>query len=453
MSPARYAKPYQRIPNWPMPQLSGNLNKNGSRVLIQAPDCVTVTLLFDSIDKTSIRKILFLRPGAVGDLLVSTAALDEVCRNFPHAEICVAGPSTWSQFLHPNVWPQITRLLVLEKNASQGNELFANKVLQNELNLSFPHSLWITSETVKKLTATPLKTAIANSDLFINLRLESLRYAWPGAQAKYHMGTSPWPCKFLFTHWSPWLGRDPIIHERDRLLEVLEAKPTSTLPLGLVSKNKFLLRKKQTGDGNLKPNPQLSRQPNQDPNSLAGQWRDRGLPHLLPSKLLSLSHRRRRVLINPTASRWEKAWPKEKFAALTTELRRRYTDLEIVVIGAPHETEWLKTAAGDHVPVLQPASFWELLQILADSRGLVTNASSMQFFANSAQTPVCTLLGRTYPARWGPLGKDDLTICGRMPIKSPRDVFEEDFLAFDSLSVDEVSKKVQPWLERVLQMT
>ena len=404
--------------------------------------------MFESINKTSIRRILFLRPGAVGDLLVATAALREVCEQFPQAEICVAGPQTWTQILWPDLWPQVTEIFVLDKNAARGKKFLPNKHLKNNLDFSFPQSVWKTlgESALGNGASVTIQDEFANFDMIFNMRIESLRYAWRTLKIPNRFGTAPWPFKFLYTHWSPWLSRDPIIHERDRMFEILEAPPTSLFPIGFSSKNKQRLRFKQTGEKQKKPDVNVALQPGSQRDSLMFKWRDKALPQLFPAPSSSSKNK---IFINPTASRYEKAWPKEKFRAYAQTLARELPQFEIALIGAPNETEWLSFVANDKLPIVQPKSFWELMAQLYQARALVTNTSSMQFFANSCGTPVCTLMGRTFAARWGPLGRNDLTICGRMPQSKVQDIFQEDFLAYDSMSVNEVLQKSLHWLQKL----
>ena len=413
-------------------------------MLIHAAVCVTVTLLFETIDKTSINKIIFLRLGAVGDLLVSTAALAEVCRFFPQAKISVVGPKIWTQILHPKQWPQVEQIFVVEKNSKWGTKFFPNNSLPNEFILSFPHLLW-------KSPGAPEQERVsewsADFDLIVNLRLESTRFAWRTRKLRYRLGTAPWPLQFLYSHWSPWLGRDPIFHERDRLLEVLEAPFREGLNFQTVVRAKEQLRFKQSGFKNIKVDPYKVLHPQQNPNSLSYKWRERGLPSLLPE------HQRRartnQIFINPTASRWEKAWHPEKFRAFALELRRTRSNFEVVILGAPNETEWLQKVAGSDFAIVQPKNFWELQLELSGAAALIANCSSSQFFANTTETPVCTLHGRTFPARWGPLRPIDLSICGKVPPNPPVDLFLEDFAAYESLEPESVLRQVLPWLDRL----
>lgn len=381
----------------------------------------------------------------MGDLLVATAALKELCEQFPKAQITVAGPKTWMQILWPSLWPQVSEIFVLEKNSVKGTLFFANKHLQDDLDFSFPHDLWKTSD--KPATATSneilIQDYLQDCDLFVNLRVESLRYAWPGRRAKYRLGTCPWPCKFLYTHWSPWLARDPIIHERDRMLEILEAPLTKIFPLGFSVENKQRLRFKQTGERGQKADKMSAIQKKAVTNSLIKKWASRSLPSLMPPPK---DQRKNIILINPTASRWEKAWPKEKFRALALDLKKSLPQFEIQIIGAPNETDWLKAVAGNDFTIVQPGNFWLLQKELYLSRALITNTSSMQFFANACGLPTATLMGRTFPARWGPLGARDLILCGNLPQSKVQDVFQEDFLAYDSLQVQDVLQKATKWI-------
>lgn len=397
----------------------------------------------------NVKRVFFLRLGAVGDLLVATAALSETLERFARAEVWVAGPQIWTELLLPQMWPRVTAIWVMPDKSAMSGVLWIHNQDQSD---------WQPMQNEQTL-----EEILKNCDASVNLRPESLRYARPMTEARVavRLGTSPWWSKHHFTHWSPWLGRDPIVHERDRLLHIVRAPRRLWFPLGLSSASRRRLRALQTNDfaRGPKADPHLVHQPDEKIESVARQWRERVLPRLTEpdrevARQLSGCDYKQYVLINPTASRWEKAWPKEKFRQLCAQLEPEAEPLgcKFVLLGAPTETEWLKEVQGQtNFALVQAANLRQLMDVVGGARAVIANASSVQFFANSLGVPVFVLLGRTFPARWGPLGPKDDFICGQLPKPRPKNIFLEDYRAFDSLSVGQVYERVRPWLARTVE--
>lgn len=386
-----------------------------------------------------VQQVCFIRIGAVGDLLVATAALEETLQRFPNAKVWVAGPELWKALLLPSRWPRINGIIAMDR---KGNGRLNLPNLQNEG--------WDSKgETL------PLQQFLMQCQASVNLRPESLRYAWPAffARVPIRIGTCWWGLKGLFTHWSPWLGKDPIIHERDRMLRIAAAPKRSVFPLGFTTQNRQDLIKEQTLlTGAVKADKYAVIQPGQSKETVVFRWHNKVLPQLKiadKTTALNLTEAEKYVLINPTASRIEKAWPAEKFRELALSLKPwlRERGYQLLIIGSPAETEWLKQVAGRDLPIVQPPSLRALMDVVGFAEAVITNTSSLQFFANSLNAPTVTLMGRTFPARWGPLAPKDLAICGKLPSPPLADVFAEDFSAYNSISVETVEKKFKDWFQ------
>lgn len=370
-----------------------------------------------------VKQVCFIRLGAIGDLFVATAALEEILQRFPKAHVWVAGHPFWMQVLIPSKWTRVNGVIPLESKTTLGQLHLPD--LKNET--------WVPVGEPKFLYQ-HLKRCQAS----VNLRYQSLRYAWPSLRAgvPIRLGSCPWPYKWVYTHWAPYLGKDPIIHERDQLLRISRAEPVKIWPLGLTSRNRKSLNRNKNLV--LQPGPDFAR----------------GLPQLKTpdsqkaSELTGISAKTY-VLVNPTASRREKAWPPQKYRELCQRLlphlKRR--GFELLVIGAPHESEWLHEVAAQDLRVVQPANIRELMDVVGCARALITNASSLQFCANALRTPTMTLMGRTFPARWGPLSSQDLVVCGKIPNSKVTDVFAEDFATYNSIEVSTVENEFLNWFE------
>jgi ADP-heptose:LPS heptosyltransferase len=386
---------------------------------------------------SEVSQVAWLRVGALGDLLVSLACLRETLEKFPHAKVWVVGPKLWLELIQPTLWPRVNGIITLNKNKGLLHELKDGK--------------WVPVGE-----AQPLKSFFTKCQAYVNLRVESYRYAWPAffAGVKYRFGTCPPSMKWLYSYWSPWLGKDPIIHERDRMLEILEAPKTKLFSIQTTKSNRALLKEKQTGSQEKKPDKYQVFQPNQDAKSLTAKWRDKALPQIVLANPQKLRERfglkpNEYWLVNPTSSRWEKAWSPKKFRefSLWASESAKRNNKQLIVVGSPSETEWLQSVAGSDVRIVQPQSLQDLSNLVCLAELLVTNTSSVQYIAACTKTPTLTLMGRTFPARWGPLGSKDRFVAGHIPKDFSGNIFEEDYAGYDSLSVDKVEHEFNAFLE------
>lgn len=359
-----------------------------------------------------LRKVAFLRVGALGDLLVGLAALREMERFFPTASVVVIGPKLWTEILDPASWPQIESLAVIERKG-QVASLWERK-----------GSGW---EAGAKM---PLVDVLRSCDGLVNTNVDSYRYGFTALRARVpvKVGSAPASMAWLYTHASPFFGKDPLLHERDVPLLMLEYASDSGA--------KFF-RTTERNRANLTDWVERSR--------LVERWRHEGLP---PAKTPDLDRARELakrepgsyVLVNPTSSRREKAWPAESFRELLSSSRAvlKERGVTALVVGSPTETDWLREVAGEEFEVVQPPTVRDLQDLLSGSRGLVTNTSSVQFIAAMTGTPTVTLMGRARPEIWGPLGPRDSIVEGQPPRHLDHDIFMQEREGYRSIAVDRV---------------
>ena len=346
--------------------------------------------------------VVFIHRGAWGDLYVSTAALAEAAAAHPKARLYVVGSEKWLQILDPATWPTLQGIVTTE-NGRVG-DLHEGSAPGGRT----PWTLVESQISLRRFYARALAT--------YNIRTESLRFAWAPwlARVPRRHGSAPAPwSRFLYTHRAPWLGKDPILHERDRMLQVVEAPDR----IG------ELARKWRTGTGL----PRLKAHP------------DRGRAERLTGAEFG-----RYWLLNPTSSRREKAWPSEKFRELFAHLARRLAaeGIEVRALGAPTETDWLREILPDGVDparaIVQPPDVQSLVDVLAGARALVTNTSSVQFLSPGVGVRTLTLMGRGDPAIWGPLGSEDIVVRGEINPALEADIFAQEREAYRSISLESV---------------
>lgn len=353
------------------------------------------------------RRVGWIRIGALGDLLVGLASLrdtiDTWTESASETKFSVIGSRLWLEIIEAGHWPEIDRIVVVEKRGTLA-EIY-DRVGRE----------WKRRET----QSVPLRVEFSDGyEAVINTRVDSPRQGFPAfwAGVPERWGSAAGLASLIYNHRAPHAGKDPLIHERDvPLLMVDEAsahKHTGTLS-ERIARSKRIKR-----------------------------WREVGLP--CPRALdrgRFQTRFGRYFLINPTSSRREKAWPSEHFARLVEEIGRLTAGrLNPVVIGAPSETEWLQevAGAGTSVAVLQPTTIGELFDAVAGARFLVANTSSTQFVAASCGVRALTLIGRAKPEIWGPVGPRDRFVRGTEP-HGVESMFERERLAYEAIAPEAVA--------------
>lgn len=364
--------------------------------------------------KTS--RVAWIRTGALGDLLVGLAALAEIPTLFPEARVSVVGPKLWLGILSPQAFPFVDEIVTVERR-SQRTERFRAE-----------GGVW-------KSYGEPatLVQMLGGCDAVVNLNIDSYRYGFTAVRAglRVRLGSAPSPMSALYTHSAPFFGKDPLIHERDAALMVMEyAEPGFKRLLSSTHRHRQKLSEYV------------------EKSRFIAKWRKLGLPQVkIPNsdKVREVVGREPKtyLLVNPTSSRRTNTWPPEKFREFLLQMRLPLSEmgLEPIVIGAPNETDWLQEIAGQDFQVVQTRSLQDLADVVAGAKALVANTSSMQFLAASMQTPVVTLMGRARPEIWGPIGPRDRVVRGTPPPELREDIFRQEEEAYRSIAVESVSSE------------
>lgn len=361
------------------------------------------------------RRVGWIRIGALGDLLVGLASLREVLERWPEHKVTVVGSKLWLQIIEPGFWPQIDRIAVVEKRGGDA-EIF-----------EISEGAWVSS------TCHTLQNELSKCDVVFNARVDSPRQGFAAfwARVPERWGSASGLARFIYNRRAPHDGKDPLIHERDvPLLLMDEAEPLKNRGAG--GRNAF---ERKTLRERIDASPRI------------GRWREKGLASPRRVDATSAKSRlglERYFVVNPTSSRREKAWPSKKFAKLLGEVQMRaeIPGLTPVVVGAPNETEWLHEVAGVDFKVFQPATLAELFDVIAGAEFLLTNTSSVQFVAAAVGTKTLTLMGRARPEIWGPLGPKDRFVRGTEPA-DVSSLFERERLAYESIDVERVIQEMR----------
>ncbi|MDB5297347.1 MAG: lipopolysaccharide heptosyltransferase [Phycisphaerales bacterium] len=109
-----------------------------------------------------------------------------------------------------------------------------------------------------------------------------------------------------------------------------------------------------------------------------------------------------------------KRWPAEKFAALVNPLRERF-GLEAVVAGAPNEVELGARVVGAAAYLAGKTTLNELVVLVAGAALVVSNDSGPMHVAAALGRPLVVPFGPTNPVRTGPYGRPDSVVRLELP--------------------------------------
>lgn len=363
-----------------------------------------------------VQRVGWIRMGALGDLLVGLASLREIIDQWPDANISVIGPKLWLEILEPGFWPEVDRVVVIERKKTaasvyQRSARFAGGEEQG------PEQVWQLTSPNGWTLRQEIETGY---DVLFNTRVDSPREAFPAfwARVPERWGAASGLARFIYTHRGTHYGKDPLLHERDVPL-LLQDEITDRSRLSAFS----------TLQLRIENSPRIEK------------WRKRGLP--CPREVSKLQSDEKLFLVNPTSSRREKAWPSKKFYELLQTLNAspEFVGVELKVLGAPSETDWLNEVSRGEFAIVQPPNIGELFSTVAKACLMLTNTSSVQFIAAATETPVVTLMGRARPEIWGPLGPKDLVVRGSEPADT-ESLFDRERKAYESIPLEEVKAAV-----------
>jgi len=115
-------------------------------------------------------------------------------------------------------------------------------------------------------------------------------------------------------------------------------------------------------------------------------------------------HERHWVMIHPTARYWSKAWPAERFAALSDWFAKQ--GISVVLVGSEqdrkvgHEIQHM--AESNPVSLMGRTHVLELAALMKRSVLFVGNDGGPMHIAAATGCPVLAIFGPTDPAIWGP---------------------------------------------------
>lgn len=122
--------------------------------------------------------------------------------------------------------------------------------------------------------------------------------------------------------------------------------------------------------------------------------------------------RTRWIMIHPAARYWFKAWPPDRFAALSDAFHER--GFQVVLVGSPEErsvgTKILQAAKRSMISLIGNTRLLELAALMTRCRLFIGNDAGPMHVAAAVGCPVVALFGPSDPAVWAPRGKHVKTI-------------------------------------------
>lgn len=340
-------------------------------------------------DPREVKKILILRLDGLGDLVLSTAALREIRKGFPEAEITlVIGP--WSQGIAPCI-PYYDRLII--------HDAFAFGYFRGEHTLSI-HKEWAFLQKLRR----------ERFDLGIDLRgdiLSIIPLFLSGAPFRF--GRDRWGGGFLLTH-PVSTDHSKDFHEKDKTLALLNA-----LKIQITDR---------------------------DPDLRVPETDDVFMEQFLRERQVSPDERI--VTVAPAALYPWKAWPPEKYAELILRLSAD-DPCRVLIAGGPGDRAVLGgIASRTNGRVINCSGLLNLCQttaLLRRSALFIGNDSGLSHIAAAVKTPLIQLFGPGEPEKFGYAGQKQVVImktdcpyhpCQQRDCKNPQD------WCMDRISVEEV---------------
>lgn len=343
------------------------------------------------INNLSYKKILIIKWGALGDMIMSTSAIRAVRENYPEAYITLLSNSLMTQIL-----PQgtiVDEIIIYDEKKYSGIKSFI--------------------ELLKLVLVLRRK----KYDLAINLRWTSDRCAvltyLSGAKERVSSGPKNMMSLYTIKLDHP-VGR---YHELHRNLDIVKAvgmKVNNEVPYIFISE-----ANKRFADN-----------------------------FFNQSKL----KREKTVLIHPGASKPNRAWSPEKYKEIALRLVKEF-DLNVIVTWGNNELDWAsKVADGmNHKIILASAtsSIGDLAALIKNSALCITNCTGPMNVAVATETPTIAFLGSSHPVDWGPYFSIHTVIKSPMDQETYTD--EEERMAMEAISIemawDVIKKKVEDFLK------
>ena len=326
----------------------------------------------------TIKKILIIKWGALGDIVMSTPAIRTIRENYTDAKITILSNQLMKQIL---------------PEGFLNDELLFIKTKGNRVDEPICKQLKLIFQLRKR-----------KFDLAVNLRWTSERGAVLAylCGAKNRVGSGPKNVMNLYTiKAAAPAGR---YHEIHRNLDVVKA-----LGLNVNDENPviFISEKNQ-------------------------EFAD----EFFKEKSLQKNNT---LCIHPGASRPIRAWLPERFREIAKRFSQQFKCKVIITWGSREEdlAHFVAEGLGKNVIVCEKtSSIGELAAVIKNSKMFFSNCTGPMNVAVAVQTPVVALLGSSDPVDWGAYGNQHVNIKSPLVLEHYSD--EDERKAMEMISVDHV---------------
>lgn len=319
----------------------------------------TVAPVIDLPARPDIRRILIIKWSAMGDVVMSTAVMEDIRRAFPHAELHLNAMPPWDMLFRED--PRFAKV-------------FAPDLRKNERGLKGMLN-WM------RLVAAEQYDLVVDLQTTDRSRLLLSLLTLTGKAPRYRIGNLP-----VF----PYNVRPPVLPRPVHAATLMR----SAIQAGGIS----------------------ARQPRP---TLHVPQRHRAQAAALASRHGLIRGRYAVLLPGCQAAGYLKRWGAERYAALAIELKGRGLIDHAVIVGAKDEMEECEAIAatcGDWaINLCGQTHLLDLIPLCEEARLIVANDTGTAHMASSTKTPMLVLCGPTDPNRIKPLGSHVLALQAELP--------------------------------------
>lgn len=338
------------------------------------------------------KKILVIKWGALGDMVISTGAIRSVKETFPNARVVLLSNSLMQQIAPAG--SIVDELIVYDEKKYRG------------------------AKSISQLLKLIIHLRKYKFDLAVNLRWHSDRCAvityLSGAIER--SGSGPQNMMSLYTIKVPFQrGRYHEVHRNFDIVKAVDIRVKDETPYTHISAD--------------------------DEKFASGFF--------FQNKL----HKENTICIHPGASKPNRAWLPERFKETADKLVEKY-DVNVIVTWSGKEKDLAQfvVSANPEKIFLAPhtKTIGGLASLIKNSKMFLTNCTGPMNVAVAVQTPTCAILGSSDPIDWGPYGEIHRTIKSRLVLESYTDEQEKE--AMRAVSIEQVwsvvSKRWEELTER-----
>jgi len=350
--------------------------------------------------KREIKKILLIKFGNIGDVVITTPAIKAIHKRFPKAEIIMLTSNRTNGLYeqYPYINKVITRGVV------------ENKGLIKNIFFTFVN-IFILIWVIRK----------EEFDLAIDFESYSTFSAFltfiSGARTRLGVKTKENNRAKLFTHKIPYIQKDR--HEAKTFLDLISL-------IGIKANDKR--------------------------TEITISQRDKKFAENALKNLRGL-----KVAIHAGSNTdWIiKRWPKEDFIELINHLTKKY-QAKIILVGSSNEKSYAKEIIDDSESksklfnLVGKTNLNQLAALLSKCNLFIGSDSAPMHISVAVDTPVVAIMNYVNPKRWGPYGKGHIALTKASPANPYWNGYIGDYDIDENLvSVDEVKKAVKKQIAKM----